>query len=172
MNSWDVCLFRLSPAGPRHRPLAPAHIPKACIFIGDDSREENVYEVALFSNSAGKWLLNVGARPPWQVIAHGIDRHGRKHQKHGAPETPISMRTYPVRTMFVRNTVAILLCVLVVTVLILTHGFPASSIPCRMISGRRCYCPDASTSRYESPASLSSAGQYPLNPPRVYLLSC
>jgi len=44
--------------------------------------------------------------PPSQVIGHQVNNHGRKHQEQPDPDTPITMRTSPVRTMAMMNTVA------------------------------------------------------------------
>jgi len=81
------------------------------------------------------------ARPPRQVIAHHIDNYGRKHRNYTDPETPITMRPFPVRTMAIMNTVVILTSVPVVIVLLLIHlGLPhfqfrisGMSIPCLSI---------------------------------------
>src|ERR1035441_1570170 len=42
-------------------------------------------------------LLSAG-RHHRQVIGSYIDKNGRKHKKQADPETPIMMRTFPVRT--------------------------------------------------------------------------
>jgi hypothetical protein len=60
--------------------------------------------------------------------------------------------------MAMMNIVVILPSVLVVTVPILTHGFPAFSMPARMISGRRCYCSVPSISSYKSLLVLGVPG--------------
>jgi hypothetical protein len=59
-----------------------------------------------------------------QVIAHDIDSDGRYKQEHAYPETPITMRTLPVRTRIMWNVFAIWYSVPVVTAFAFIHWFP------------------------------------------------
>jgi len=61
-----------------------------------------------------------------QVIAHDIDRDGREHEKQTDPNTPITMRTSPVRTMVMMHSVALRPFVSGVTVVTLAHWFSFS----------------------------------------------
>jgi len=86
------------------------------VVILDNSR---VMEV-IYRNSL---LADVGwHRLPWsrawaqrQVPAHNIDNHGHKHQHNANPETPITMRTFPVRNITAMNTVMLRLRPMVAT---------------------------------------------------------
>ena len=70
--------------------------------------------------------LPLAVRQERQVIAHDIDRYGRKHKDQADPETPVTMRTLPVgRTLVVMNTVVLRPFVPVVTVVTLIHWFCA-----------------------------------------------
>src|ERR1035437_2889861 len=53
---------------------------------------------SLWTITSGRWqrLLSAG-RHHRQVIGSYIDKNGRKHKKQADPETPIMMRTFPVR---------------------------------------------------------------------------
>src|ERR1017187_4336088 len=86
-----------------------------CVFICDDSLVLEVFKALLFCDDACRRLLRLAARPPRQVIAHHVGKHGHQHQTHGDPQTPIIMRMFPVRTMeAMMNTVAIWIYVRVV----------------------------------------------------------
>src|ERR1039458_2359940 len=90
---------------------------------------ESLLVVLLFSDGARKRCLRLDARPPRQVTGHQINHHGRKHQNHANPDTPITVRACPVRTMCLMDIAAIRISVLVVTLLYLIHFFSAFSMP-------------------------------------------
>src|ERR1035437_972303 len=69
------------------------------------------------------------------------------------------MRACPVRTLALMIAVGILLAVVAVTALILTHRFPAFSIPSPMISEWCCYC-----SHHFHRGSVLAAGRSPVAP--------
>src|ERR1019366_10293991 len=77
------------PAGRCCRPLASRRScsPRVCCFA------------SLWTITSGRRqrLLSAG-RHHRQVIGSYIDKNGRKHKKQADPETPIMMRTLPVRT--------------------------------------------------------------------------
>jgi hypothetical protein len=77
--------------------------------------------VSLSSAAVGQRLLPLAAREERQVIAHHIDRDGRKHENESDPEAPIPVRTFPVRIRFMTNTVASGFSVLVGAMLRLIH---------------------------------------------------
>jgi hypothetical protein len=89
----------------------------------------------LFSDGARLRLLRQITRPHRQVLAHHIDNHARNHKQNGDPDTPITVRTFPVWTMVLLNALALQPSKYVVTLLTFVHWFPVFSLPSRMFSG-------------------------------------
>ena len=54
-----------------------------------------------------RWRLE--ARSPRQVAGHQVNEHGRKNQNQAKPESPITMRKFPVGAMPLLGTVPIMI---------------------------------------------------------------
>lgn len=78
------------------------------------------YAGQLLLGRTGSWATMLIARDQRQVIAHDINRQGRKYKNHSNPEAPIAMRAFPVRTVTMMNGIAVM------SVLHLIHWFPVS----------------------------------------------
>src|SRR5665213_1169484 len=55
--------------------------------------------------SAGDWnhWLWMAVKRPAQITSHQIDHHGREHQNHAEPNSPVPMRASPIRRMALVN---------------------------------------------------------------------
>ena len=71
--------------------------------------------------------MRVRARHHRQVYSRHINEEGHGDEEDGYPETPITMRAFPVRTM-VMVSVVLVRPLLVMRVRALTHWFPAFPI--------------------------------------------
>src|ERR1039457_3730469 len=74
-------------------------------------------------------MPRLAVRQPRQVVAQEIDDDGRKHKKQADPDTPVKMRTFPVRTVLRMNALGNRLFVPATIVLTLTHWFHPFMIP-------------------------------------------
>ena len=71
--------------------------------------------------------MRVLARHQRQVDTRHINEQGQADEEDGYPETPITMRAFPVRTMVMVNAVMVR-PLFVMRVRTLTHSFPAFPI--------------------------------------------
>jgi hypothetical protein len=91
------------------------------------------YVDALFSDGALRRRLRPTARKRSEVLAHHIDEDGHKDKTDGDPNTPITMRTFPVRTSILK-TMGLRPSVKVMTLLTIIHWFPSFSILSQIFS--------------------------------------
>ncbi len=105
--------------------------------------------------------LGPAAESQCQVIAHHIDKHGRSHQEHADPDTPILMRAFPVGTMVLLTAIALRPSLRVMTLLHFIHCFPAFSKVSPTVSGHRFLNVEV---------AVDPAAVYPVDQP--FMLSC